>query len=156
MNNKYIHGILLLLLITTGSCKKWLTLQPQDGITRQEFWKTKEQIQSAVIGCYASLLADPSGGDRQLSEYLFVWGEARADMIATGIGISNDEVDITHVNTLATNSFTNWSAVYRTINYCNTVIDFAPGVLAIDNTLTQQQLNAYVAEARGIRALMYF
>ncbi|HSC40526.1 MAG TPA: RagB/SusD family nutrient uptake outer membrane protein, partial [Chitinophagaceae bacterium] len=46
--------------------------------------------------------------------------------------------------------------VYRTINYCNTVIDFAPGVLGKDNTLTQTQLNAYLAEARGLRALMYF
>lgn len=156
MNKILLNIILLSLVISLGSCKKWLTLQPQDGITRQEFWKTKEQIKSAVIGCYASLLADPANRDRQLSDYLFVWGEAKGDMVSTGIGISNDELDITHVNTLATNSFTSWSAVYRTINYCNTVLDFAPGVLALDNTLTQTQLNSYLAEARGIRALMYF
>ncbi len=156
MNKKFLTILLLSLLVIFGSCKKWLTLQPQDGIVREEFWKTKEQIQSAVIGCYASLLADPAGKDRQLSDYLFVWGEAKGDMISPGIGTSNDELDITHVNTLAANSFTKWSAVYRTINYCNTVLDFAPGVLAFDNTLTQTQLNSYLAEARGIRALMYF
>jgi len=44
-----------------SSCKKWLDLKPQDGITGAEFWKTKEQVQSAVTGCYAGLLASPNG-----------------------------------------------------------------------------------------------
>ena len=114
MNKKLINGLLLFLIIlTASSCKKWLDLKPQDGITRQEFWKTKEQVQSAVVGCYASLLGDPNGKDRPLSEYLFLWGELRADMIAPGLGVSNDELDIMNVNTLPTNSITNWGSVYR-------------------------------------------
>lgn len=129
---------------------------PQDGITRQEYWKTKENIQAALIGCYASLLGDPTNRDRPLPEYLFMWGETKADMVAAGLGISNDEQDIINVNTLNTNSIAKWTAVYRTINYCNTVIDFAPGVMSLDNTLTQTQLNAYLAEAKALRALMYF
>ena len=133
-----------------------MDLLPQDGITRQEYWKTKENIQAALIGCYASLLGDPTNRDRPLSEYLFMWGETKADMVAAGLGISNDEQDIINVNTLNTNSIAKWTAVYRTINYCNTVIDFAPGVMSLDNTLTQTQLNAYLAEAKALRALMYF
>src|SRR5450759_438574 len=160
MNKKLSRIILLIIIVaSSASCKKWLSLKPQDGIVRDEFWQTKEQIQSAVIGCYASLLGDPASGsnkDRPLTEYLFVWGEARADMVGPGFTISSDELDITNVNTLPTNTFVKWNSVYRTINYCNTVIDFAPGVLAHDNTLTQAQLNAYLAEARGLRALMYF
>ena len=46
--------------------------------------------------------------------------------------------------------------MYKTINYCNTVIDFAPEVLNTDKTFSQQALNGYVAEAKSIRALMYF
>ncbi|MFX6226389.1 RagB/SusD family nutrient uptake outer membrane protein, partial [Acinetobacter baumannii] len=62
MKKKLLYIVLVSATIITGtSCNKWLTLQPQDGITRQEFWETKEQIQSAVTGCYASLLADPAG-----------------------------------------------------------------------------------------------
>jgi hypothetical protein len=160
MNKKLSRIILLIIIVaSSASCKKWLSLKPQDGIVRDEFWQTKEQIQSAVIGCYASLLGDPASGsnkDRPLTEYLFVWGEARADMVEPGFTISSDELDITNVNTLPANTFVKWNSVYRTINYCNTVIDFAPGVLAHDNTLTQAQLNAYLAEARGLRALMYF
>lgn len=156
MNKRALNIIAVcFLIITASSCKKWLDLKPQDGITRQDFWKTKEQVQSAVIGCYSSLLGSPVGGT-SLSETLFLWGELRADMIAPGLGISNDELDVINVNTLPTNSITNWSGVYRTINYCNTVIDLAPGVLSNDNTLTQTQLNSYLAEAKALRALMYF
>ena len=158
MNKKLFYIVVAAVTVIAGtSCNKWLTLQPQDGITRQEFWKTKEQIQSAVVGCYSSLLGDPtSSGDRPLSEYFFLWGELKTDMLAAGVGVLNDEVDVMNVNTLATNTVAKWAAVYRTINYCNTVIDFAPGVLANDNTLTQTQLNAYLAEARALRGLMYF
>jgi hypothetical protein len=151
----YITAFLGIALLFS-SCKKYLDLQPQDGITRQEYWKTKENIQAALTGCYASLLADPTGKDRPLSEYLFMWGETRGDMIAPGLGITNDELDVMNVNTLPTNTLSKWTAVYRTINYCNTVIDYAPGVLAQDNTLTSTQLNAYLAEARALRGLMYF
>jgi len=144
-----------LLMATVTSCSKWMELQPPDGITRQEYWKTKEQIQSALTGCYASLLGDATGG-KSLSEYLFLWGELRGDMIVPAIGATNDELDVTNVNTLPTNSISNWATIYKVINYCNTVVDFAPGVLANDNTLTQTQLNAYLGEARALRALMYF
>jgi starch-binding outer membrane protein, SusD/RagB family len=157
MKKNFIHiGLLLLLVLAGTSCKKWLSLEPQDGITRDKFWKTKEQVQSAVMGCYASLLGDPAGRDKPLSEYFFLWGELRGDMLAPAAGVTTDELDVMNVNTLPTNSITNWSAVYRTINYCNTVIDFAPGVLDNDKTFTQAQLNGYLAEARGLRALMYF
>jgi starch-binding outer membrane protein, SusD/RagB family len=148
--------VLVAFAMLSSSCKKWMTLQPQDGITRQEFWQTKEQIQSAVTGAYASLLGDPTGSDKPLSEYLFLWGELRADMITNGLGVTNDELDIINVNTLPTNSITKWNSVYRTINYCNTVIDFAPNVINNDNTLTQTQLKAYLAEVRALRGLMYF
>jgi hypothetical protein len=155
-------SICLVLVSSFSSCKKWIDLQPQDGIISPEYWKTKENIQAVLMGCYASLLADPKSvtdpknADRPLSEYLFMWGETKADMVTAGLGISNDELDIINVNTLNTNTVAKWTAVYRTINYCNTLIQFAPGVLSLDNTLTQAQLNAYIAEARALRGLMYF
>lgn len=163
MNMKHILKSLLLkftcilVALSIASCNKYLDLQPQDGIIRQNFWKTKEQLQAAVVGCYASLLGPPSGvSDRPLAEYLFLWGELRADMLSATTGTTNDELDIMNVNILSNNSITNWRSVYRTINYCNTVIDFAPQVLQNDQTLTQQQLDAYLAEAKTLRALMYF
>ena len=104
--NLTIKLILPILLITGFSCKKWLNLQPRDGITGAAYWKTKEQVQASVNGCYASLLGSPNGS-RSLAELLFLWGELRADMLATTTFTVNEELDIMNVNILPTNSITN-------------------------------------------------
>ncbi|MBO9618719.1 MAG: RagB/SusD family nutrient uptake outer membrane protein [Niabella sp.] len=145
---------LLLVLVSAVSCNKFLDLKPEDGIIRQNFWKTKEQVAAAVNGCYASLLG--GGSDVPIPEYLFLWGELRADMLTASIGVASNELDIMNTNILETNSITNWRAIYRTINYCNTVLDFAPDVLKNDQTFTRQALDAYLGEVKALRALLYF
>ncbi len=153
----YIAFFLLLLVTGAGSCKKWLDLKPADGIVGNEFWKTKEQLSAAVNGIYASLIGNPSGvSDRTIGEYLFMWGELRADMVIPSTGAVGGDIDIYNVNLLSTNNIFNWRAIYRTINYCNTVITLGPGVMKSDKTLTEEQLNNYLSEAYTIRALMYF
>jgi hypothetical protein len=153
----YTAFILLLLVTGAGSCKKWLDLKPADGIVGNEFWQTKEQLAAAVNGIYASLIGNPPGvSDRTIGEYLFMWGELRADMVIPSAGASNNDIDIYNVNLLSTNNIFNWRAVYRTINYCNTVISLGPTVTKSDKTLTEEQLNNYLSEAYTIRALMYF
>src|SRR6266700_1283258 len=85
-----IFHFAFLILILSGdlSCKKWLNLKPQDGIVSTQFWQKKEDVQAEVIGVYSSLLGPPpagdGAGDRSLTEYLFMWGELRADMIQRG------------------------------------------------------------------------
>ncbi len=151
MNRKIKYLILLLVIVVlTPSCSKWLEVKPQNGLIREDYWKTKEQLKAAVIGCYSSLL------DNDLVTKLFVWGELRADMVVTTLHSSTDAINMAQGNILATNSYTDWSPVYRTINYCNTVIDFGPQVLENDNTLSKKKLNEYLSEAHALRGLMYF
>ncbi len=149
--------LITVVVLTATSCKKGLELKPADGIIREDYWKTKEQIQAFVIGCYGSLLGNPSGGNSgSLPELMFLWGELRADMLAPSLGTTNLDFDIMAVNTVSSNNIVSWRPVYRTINYCNTVLDFAPLVMNSDKTLTQASLNAYMAEAKALRALLYF
>jgi len=140
--------VLGIMLMSASSCKKYLELRPQDGITRDKFWKTKEQLQSSVIGCYLSLLGNTT--------QMFVWGEIRADMIIPGPTMTAAENDIVNTNILSSNAVTSWNTFYSTINLCNTVIKYGPDVKTVDNTLTDAQLNAYLSEALTLRALMYF
>src|SRR5215213_1322526 len=100
--NRIFKLLSLLIVITSASsCKKYLDLKPENGIIRQNFWKTKEQVQAAVFGCYASLLGAPSGiSDKPLPEYFFLWGELRADMLTPSTGVTNEEIDIMNVNIL--------------------------------------------------------
>ena len=162
MKHKFSYFTLILTAVLFTGCKKWLDLKPQDGIVKEEFWKTKEQVKASVIGIYSSLMESSSGTyGRQdyipsLAEQLFVWGEGRADNIALATFSSADDIELVNVNIQPINVNANWRPFYRTINYCNTLIEKAPEVLANDNTFTQAQLDAYLSEAHAIRALMYF
>lgn len=156
---RFIYKGLLLILLASGvgSCSKWLELKPVDGIVGDSYWKTKEQLSAAVTGIYASMIGLPSGvTDRLQAEYLFMWGELRADMVMPSNNATNEDIDIYNVNLVSTSSICNWRSIYRTINYCNTVIDKGPGVMENDPTLTQESLNNSLSEAYTIRALMYF
>jgi starch-binding outer membrane protein, SusD/RagB family len=147
--------LMVLMLLPAVSCKKWLDLQPQDGLTGAEYWKTKEQVQAAVNGVYASLIGSASGS-RNAAETFFLWGELRSDMLAATLATTNEQIDVINVSILPTNSIANWRGIYETINYCNTIIDLAPGVLKEDATFTQAALDRAIAEAKTIRALLYF
>jgi len=148
---------IFIIFISASSCDNYLDLRPENGIVRDEFWKTKEDIQAAVIGIYSSMLNSPPGvGDFTLTEYLFMYGELRGDMLLPGTFVSEDQRDIMNTNIIASNELTSWAAFYRTINYCNTVIDLAPGVKDLDPTLTQKQLNHFLSEALAVRAYLYF
>jgi len=153
----YKVTVLTVIAISACSCNKYLELRPQNGITSDTFWSTKEQLQAAVIGIYNRVLT--GNGGKSPAEDFFVWGEVRADFVVPGSGISTDEQNIMNANILPTtsnSSVLSWQPMYSVINLCNGVLDFGPGVLAKDATLTQTQLNAYLAEALAIRALMYF
>jgi len=163
MHKKIIYRtVLILTLVLSSSCNKFLTLYPQNGTTRQAFWQNKEELQTAVIGMYASLLQGipppgvKAGGDVEIAMSLFLWGEVRADNVTNGPAINADELNLLNQNILSTNFYTQWTSFYRTINYCNTVLQYAPGVLAADPTLTQDKLNGFLAEALTLRALLYF
>ena len=156
------YTLLIGFTLAFAGCKKWLDLKPQDGIVKEEFWKTKEQVKASVIGIYSSMMEYSSGTYGQptyvpsLAELLFVYGEGRADNIATATASSADDIALTNVNIQSVNVNANWRPFYRTINFCNTVIEKSPEVLANDNTFTQTQLDNYLSEALTIRALMYF
>src|SRR6185503_9428893 len=155
MKKIVVNISVFILTVFLFGCKKWLDLKPEDGIIKQEFWKTKEQVNSAVLGIYAGMMEGSSGNYGStgyvpsLSELFFVWGECRGDNIAPATFISSDDLDLVNVNT-------NWRPFYRIINLCNTVIEKAPEVLTNDNTFTQTQLVNYLSEAYAVRALMYF
>jgi starch-binding outer membrane protein, SusD/RagB family len=148
-------AFLLFVILLLGGCNNWLDLEPQDAIIKDRYWKTKEQVEAAVVGVYASLLGAPDGA-RSIPELAFLWGEMRADMIVPNNNALFDEEEVVNGNILQTNGLANWRVFYQTINYCNTVLDLAPAVLDIDPTFKESQWQAYRAEMLTIRSLLYF
>ena len=135
-----------MIFATLASCSDFLDLQPKDDLIQQEFWNNKEQVSSAVAGCYASM--NQSG----FTDRVLKWGELRAEMmVSSGGGLEN----IMKNYMIPSDGLTNWKTFYATINYCNLVLEFADEAQAQDKTFTIAELNTFKAEAITIRSLAY-
>ncbi len=148
---KFIQSLIILSsIVLVSSCDKWLDVQPEDGVVRERYWKTKEEVRAAVLGCYSQML------DSKMMQQYFVWGELRAEMAMPASAANSDLVALNTGEITPTNTYTDWASFYKVINQCNTVIELAPPVLKIDESFSEKQLNEFLAEVTCIRSLMYF
>jgi hypothetical protein len=144
---KLMVGMMVCLLLTSVTgCKKLLDQVPEDALTRDEFFKTGADANSAIYGVYDALQSC-------VGQFLY-WGETRADLISATISDTNTYPYYELFENLR--PISNWTTVYNTIGRANIVIEAVPGIPAIDASFSQQQSNAIVAEARYMRALGYF
>lgn len=143
---KYL--IIAVIAFSQVSCNDWLELIPPGGLIREEFWKTKEDVESVLMAAYSTF----STMDRNL----FLYGELRGDMLEGSSNQPGGERMIMENNIYPDNGFTNWQNFYKVINYCNEVIVNAPKVQEIDNTFTDYQKQALMSEAYFLRSLVYF
>ncbi|WP_139955802.1 RagB/SusD family nutrient uptake outer membrane protein [Flavicella sediminum] len=131
------------------SCSDYLELEPKDNLIQQEFWKSKEQVSAAVAGCYASM------NQADFTSKALLWGELRAEMLVS-VRAGNNERNMLKNYILPTSSLVKWNSFYKTINFCNLVLDFADEAKENDLSFTEEELKAFKAEARAIRSLVYF
>lgn len=148
MRKKIKYLMVVLMIFTQISCNDWLELIPPSGLIREEFWKTKADVDAVLMAAYS----DFSRMDRNL----FLYGELRGDMLVGGPNIPFGEQQIMENNIYPDNGFNNWNNFYKVINYCNEVIKNAPLVQDIDNTFTDYQMQSLVSEAYFLRSLAYF
>ncbi len=145
------HASILLLassLLLTTFCKDYLKMEPQDNLVHGEFWKNKEQVNSAVAACYAAM--NESG----FTDRVVMWGELRAEML-TSVKAGNTQQNMMKNYNTVSSSLSNWSNFYKTINYCNMVLDYTPQAQGLDPTFTETRMKRYMGEALAIRALNY-
>ena len=89
MKIRTIYLLTAFLLAIPFSCSDWMELIPPDGLIREEFWKTKEDVQAVVMGAYQSFAV--------MDEKLFKFGEIRADMVAADYNVSSSETRVMEV-----------------------------------------------------------
>lgn len=140
----------LLMGLTVSSCNDYLTLMPLNEIVMENFWTNKDDVESVLLGAYASLES------KDCVVRMSIWGEMRSDNITAGKSPDDDILQILRDNILATNQWTKYKCFYEAINNANTVLYFAPGVNEIDPNYTRGQYEADKAEAIAIRSLCYW
>jgi len=136
------------LVVISTSCNDWLELLPPGGLIREEYWKTKADVQAVLMATYESFAG--------LDGDLFVLGEIRADMVMGDINQPTNQELLMESNIYPDNSICDWSDFYTLINYANEVIKNATLVQEIDNTFTDFERQGLVSEAYFLRSLAYF
>lgn len=144
--------ILAIIMTASFACQKeFIDLQPIAEMNAGIFYKTEQDMNQAVMSTYASL--------RALYNQVFIYvSEVRSDN-TTFSWVPGNSKDMTSIDNfgdvlLSDNGFilTVWNNAYNTILRSNIVLDKIDAVPFRDPALKEQ----YKAEARFIRALMYF
>ena len=148
---KKIFPILILagILSVLSACKDWLDIRPESEVVLDDFWQTESDVMQVLAACYQSLTED------DFMDRVILWGEVRSDNITAFSGL-DDFFRFMSFDINASNSVARWGAFYKTINYCNTFLHFAPDVLDHDVNFNESKLRSLSAEVLTIRALAYF
>jgi starch-binding outer membrane protein, SusD/RagB family len=152
MNMKKLTIILVGTFLVLGlqSCTDWLSIRPESEVVLEDYWQTESQATSVLSSCYRGLITN------ECIERMIVWGELRSDNMVSGAVINENLYKIINVDVTPTNAYADWGSFYKVINYCNTFLHYAPGVVSKDQNYTVTKLHVNEAEAKAIRALCYF
>ena len=145
----YVLLVLLTSVTTFSSCKKFLVIDPKSSVPDYAVINDKVSAETAINGAFRQLGASGYYGEGYVSLAYFAGG----DVVNNTVAASQDIVDI---NFRTDDGFFNstWSAIYKTINRANHVIQKVPNVT--DPTFTATLKNKILGEAYFIRGLAYF
>ncbi|WP_338395530.1 RagB/SusD family nutrient uptake outer membrane protein [Fulvitalea axinellae] len=150
---RYTNIIVLFLAFSISSCQDWINVEPQNSVVLEDFWKSKDDIESALAGTYVEL--------REPSDRFLLWGEILRSP-SFEIGGNNtgsivvDAEKIMRLQITSENIHSDWNGLYKIIHLANNVIKYAPTVRDNDLSLSEKELNAYLSEAYFIRSLCYY
>ena len=148
MKLKYNLIAIALLGFSFSSCSDFLEQNPQTDLSENDFYKTADDILSAVNGVYSS----PQEGDIYGNWYVF--GEIPSDNTRnqlSGSVTTQNEFDQFYIDTQNSMIANFWKAAYKVINRTNTVLGRIDGI-----EINTELANRYKLECKFIRALMYF
>ncbi|WP_415222634.1 RagB/SusD family nutrient uptake outer membrane protein [Psychroserpens sp.] len=140
---------IMVILCTALSCDV-LDVEPQNSISAEEAFKTKEDIDKGILGAYASF--------QSLSYYGRTFGlfsDLAADNLSHPLAATaSSYAEVNNNNILPENGSVDgiWSLAYDGINVANNVIDKVPTIA----DMTEQERNEALAELYFIRALNHF
>ncbi len=124
-----------------SSCDKLLDSKPDSSLTRQEFFKTEADANSALVGVYDAL--------QGCVNQFWLWGESRGDLVVSG---TNPYLQLfTSVDDIS-----KWQVAYLLIGRANVVITDVPPITKSDKNFSEAESNSVVGQARFLRALAYF
>lgn len=136
-------------VVTLSSCNDWLALEPENSVTASKYWTSESDVSAAMTGIYIATMNN--------ANMMFLHGEMRGDNLMPSPNTVNRNYQyIREGNITSSNNFVQWAAYYNIINSCNLLLEFADKALEQDPSFTVDACETYKAQAKVMRALMYF
>jgi hypothetical protein len=142
---KTVYSIIFLAAIALVGCNKNLEISPVSSITKSSFFKTEGDVQGALNGMYANFRI-------QADINLFIWGEARSEIMTGSIAGSLGYERYYNNSMTVSNGGPEWGGVYSTINAANLIIKYTPDI----SFASANDKNNALAQAYTMRAYCYF
>ncbi len=141
--------LLVLSLVSLGSCTKFLTENLKGDFSTETFYKNQTQAIQAINGVYNAISFTNSSND------IWVFGDVASDDAVKG-GNPGDQAEITYIDEFAADAnngiiINYWQFEYEGISRANNVIANVPAV-PMDEALK----NRILGEAKFVRAYNYF
>ncbi|MBE0651134.1 MAG: RagB/SusD family nutrient uptake outer membrane protein [Bacteroidales bacterium] len=147
----YISLILIFLSAGLSSCKKFLNDVPQTSLTSGNAYKSANDVENALAGCYSTFYTDYY----QWEDIML--GDVRSDNAYPGGGGEDTFVDVDLFKVPPSNSHDYqfwWGQPYQAIASCNILLDKINGVT--DPNLTETRRKQIIGEASFLRAFNYY
>lgn len=150
--NKFIKYIAAGALLAGGlsGCDDFFDLRPTNKMVIDDYWTSEDDVLAVTSSVYTQMCSEG------FMQRVLLWSEFRSDNCLLSTADNNDISSFANLTLSPTNGYSAWRDFYTAINYCNTVEKFAPQVCEVSPTFTRAQLDAYIAEVRGLRAWCYF
>lgn len=144
-NRFYIIIALLTGLVGFQACHDKLNVDLKSAVTANSMWQSEGDAVAAVNGLMSQFRT------AYASSYIF-WGEYRSGVWGPGLATSATYSDA-FLNVLNSgHSHANWANLYTTINDCNLILKYTPGI-AFTN---EAEKNRVLASALFVRAFNYY
>ncbi len=139
-------GLLAAVLSFQTACNTALELDPTSVITNASFWKTEDDAKGGLTSLYVK--------QRDLANInLFIWGEARSEVMEWGKVSGTLDYDRYYLNTLSSVSAgPSWQSIYSAINDANLILKYVPNITFANET----DKNNLLAQTYVSRAFLYF
>ncbi|NLR82170.1 RagB/SusD family nutrient uptake outer membrane protein [Chitinophaga eiseniae] len=143
--------VILLLLCSTG-CKKWLEVSPRSQVKEDEFFTSQGGFQDALTGVYAKMVGRPLYGDYLTMSFLDVLAQRYRP--ADYYHVFKDDAQFLYQNaTVKVHIADIWRGMYSALVNDNNILRY----LEINKSvLTTPRYTLIKGEALGLRALMHF
>ncbi len=147
LGHAFLYGICFL-IFANYACDDLLDVGSNDFVEEKDAFIDDFSARSAVLGVYALL--------QNITEQYVILGELQGDLITVTQNADQDLIQVNEHSVDMNNRYADPSGFFQVIANCNEVLHEIHRAQESDKSITDQEMNGYLAELILIRAWCFF